>query len=180
MGAELWFRIIDSTDEKIVANEWKKITHEETKQIVRNVTKYIEEIVEEEPDILKGKKKMTSVAKRKSPPYHASGFKQGQTLIGLDGNAWIKQGKKWVKLFRGSVAKQAETLWKYFDSHIGYGGTLGFYGARYSRINVTGLKSEKSAVQWLATHHEKWTPALSITFGVGQRKKTMIGGWASS
>jgi hypothetical protein len=42
------------------------------------------------------------------------------------------------------------------------------------------LADKRAAYDYLAKHHEKWEPAIAVSFMEGRNKRWLIGGWCSS
>ena len=65
------------------------------------------------------------------------------------------------------------------DGHS-YSGEIGMLGTKIaSWIDLN--KSQEKAYEYIETYHQKWNPALAVSFvGVKGDKYWLIGGWCSS
>jgi hypothetical protein len=73
--------------------------------------------------------------------------------------------------------KRVEEDW-YENGHDPYSGGIGTMG---DDLVFTGLtfKNSEEAEKYILDHHEKWRPALVVSFKEDGKQYWMVGGWAA-
>jgi hypothetical protein len=70
----------------------------------------------------------------------------------------------------------------YEDGHQ-YSGEIGMLGSKVAKWHepaFEGPDAENQAYTFIEEHHEKWRPALAVSFIKNGEKYWLIGGWCSS
>lgn len=70
----------------------------------------------------------------------------------------------------------------YEDGHQ-YSGEIGMLGSKVAQWHepaFEGPEAENQAYTFIEEHHEKWRPAIAVSFIKNGEKYWLIGGWCSS
>lgn len=67
----------------------------------------------------------------------------------------------------------------YQDGHS-YSGEIGMLGSSLPVWEDKQLPSKEEAKEWLVENHEKWEPAIAVSYIDNEEKHWLIGGWCSS
>lgn len=65
------------------------------------------------------------------------------------------------------------------DGHS-YSGEIGMLGTTVARWHDLNFPTSDGAYEYIETHHEKWEPAIAVSYQEEGEKWWLIGGWCSS
>jgi hypothetical protein len=66
----------------------------------------------------------------------------------------------------------------YEDGHS-YSGEIGMLRGSIQWVDKE-LENEDTAEDYVVDHHEKWEPAMAVSFTLDGKKAWLVGGWCSS
>lgn len=77
---------------------------------------------------------------------------------------------KWAKMVKEDL---------YANGHQ-YSGSIGMLGPRISSWYDRAFKTEREAYEFIRESHDKWDPAIAVSYVDKRAKKWLVGGWCSS
>jgi hypothetical protein len=81
-----------------------------------------------------------------------------------------KIAKQWTKMVKEDL---------YAHGHQ-YSGSIGMLGPYISTWHDRAFKDEREARELIANIHNKWDPAIAVSYLNKRAKKWLVGGWCSS
>lgn len=81
-----------------------------------------------------------------------------------------KISKQWAKMVKEDL---------YAHGHQ-YSGSIGMLGSHISSWYDRAFKDQREAHEFIASSHDKWDPAIAVSYLEKRSKKWLVGGWCSS